>query len=220
VTLTNLRTELPGFDTPALAAEWEQRVGHLDVPCTLNLGTRRILYQAIRAMHARDVLDIGTYVGTSALAFALAVGPKGRVVSIDTEPDHWRKLGQPHHPPEQLMAAAGVAGRVEFLTRDAREFLHLTGRLFDLICIDGWHEDFAVETEVTLALPRLNPGGLIYLDDVQREGAELPPGIDRIDGPRIALQRMLKAGAPFRVLPQQQTLEGEWTAGAWLLAKT
>lgn len=217
-----LREELPAFDTPDLAEQWAEalavltHVGELEVPCAMSVGARRVLFQVVRAMGARRVLDIGTYLGTSALAFALAVGEDGVVVSVDNQPHHWREQGA--RSPDHLMRDAGMSGRVEFVTQDARGYLRQTEDRFDLISIDGWHEDFAVEDEVGLALGHLLPGGLIFLDDVQVEGEELPIGLDRIDGPRIALERMVQDGAPFRVVPVRQTLEGGWCAAAFLVA--
>lgn len=206
-----------------MAAEWApaydvlESLGELGVACAMSIGTRRILFQTIRAMGATRVLDIGTYVGTSALNFALAVGEAGSVVSVDIEPDHWLKVGRRWSPAE-LMQQAGVADRVEFVTMDARDYLRTTAERFDFISIDGWHEDFAVEEEVELALGRLNPGGLIFLDDVQDEGETPPPGLDVIDGPRMALARLLQR-FPIRAVHMRSTLEGEWSATAFLLAK-
>jgi predicted O-methyltransferase YrrM len=173
-------------------------------------------------MGARRVLDIGTYVGTSALMYAMAVGHGGRVVSVDTDDvngvgGHWHNV-RGAVPPASLMKSADLAERVDFVRMDARDFLECTCDRFDLISLDGWHEDFAVEREIELSLDRLTPNGLIFLDDVQAANEELPAGFDRIDGPRVAVERLLRNGAPFRVVHLPRTLDGDWCAGAFLLA--
>ena len=222
----SLRKELPKFDTPDLVAQWKHalailtRVGELDIPCTMRLGERQLLFQVLRAMGAREVLDIGTYCGTSALAFALAVGEGGHVVSVDIQDanaadGHWVEAMR--RKPRDLMEAAGVSERVEFVTMDAREYMVDTRRSFDLISIDGHHELESVGSEVRLALMLLRPNGLVFLHDVQDEDEILPPGFDKIDGPRLALKELIEERAPVRAVRFTTTADGEWATATFLV---
>lgn len=219
----SLRADVPAYDTPELADQWQgalavlTEIGELGIPCAMSVGTRRILFQTVRAMGAVDVLDIGTYTGASALAFALT---GARVTTVDicdaNAPDGWwSKAGRPRSPAD-TMAAAGVS--VEFVTCDSVKYLSSTQKKFDLISLDGWHEHFAVYAEIPLALKRLKPGGLIFLDDVQPAGYEPLPGLDVIDGPRRALERHMKEKARFKIVPLSRTIEGEKIACAFLVA--
>lgn len=209
--VSHLRPALPDIDTPELEAQWQEALalltdlGELGQPCAMAVETREMLFKTIRAMGATRVLDIGTFTGASALAFALAVGPGGSVTTVDIRPandadGHWRAYGRPRSP-AKLMALAGVADRVEFVTLDSVAYLKATHKTFDLISLDGWHKESAVYAEIPLALDRLNPGGLIFLDDVQPAGYVPPPGLDVIDGPRKALERHARERAPFRMIP-------------------
>src|SRR5690606_10220249 len=54
----------------------------------------------------RRVLDIGTFTGLSAQAFAEGVGPDGQVVTIDRD-DAWLDIARQH------WSAAGVGERIE-----------------------------------------------------------------------------------------------------------
>ena len=198
----NLRASLPDYDTPELRAEWKAVLDRLEavretgVPHAMGLATRSVLVRVIRAMGAKSVLDVGTSTGTSALAFALAVGEGGRVVSLDIRdanaPDaKWKQRNRPHSP-ERLMRAAGVADRVTFLTVDSRHYLRSTTDTFDFISLDGGHRESVVFDEIPLALARLNPGGLVFLDDMHPPGFIPNEGCDFIPGPWRAAQRWLQ----------------------------
>lgn len=221
-----LRPDVPLYDTPKLREEWLQalevfiKLDEREVPCAMGIGIRRILFQTIRAMGATDILDIGTFTGISALTFALAVGDNDHVTTVDIRDAnsgdaHWRLSGR-WRSPRDLMARAGVNGRVEFVTQDSVEYLRSTSKTFDFISIDGWHEDFAVYSEIELAMARLKPNGIIFLDDVQPPGYEPPPGFDVIPGPWMAIERHLFEGAPLTVRMLSRTLEGEPIACAFL----
>lgn len=224
--VSRLRATLPAYDTPELERQWRSAlsvltsIGELDIPCAMGMGTRRILFQAIRAMGARDILDIGTFTGASACALALAADDNGRVVTVDiadanAADGHWLKAGR-SRTPRELMVQAGVEQSVQFVTQDSVEYLKSTPLLFDFICIDGWHEDFCVYAEIELALQRLKPDGLIFLDDVQFLGYPVPPGHDRIPGPLEAIWRHLDEGAPLVLNPITKSLEGSPMACAFL----
>lgn len=191
--LENLRRELPQWACEPFDSEWRDALermlslGEGGHPCAMGLETRRLLFQVTRAMEAKSVLDIGTFTGSSALVFALA---GAQVVTVDITGEHWRKYDRRWSPPD-LMEHAKVGDRVEFVNQDSVAYLEATDRKFDFISIDGWHEAFQVVKEIPLAIAHLNPNGLIFMDDVQM--ASPPPGVDRIDGPREALERVLAA---------------------------
>lgn len=225
-----LRSDVPVYDTSELKEEWQQalevftRLDELDIPCAMGIGTRRILFQTIRAMGATEILDIGTFTGISALTFALAVGERGRVTTVDirdanAEDGHWSLVGRPRSPAE-LLSQAGVSGRVEFVTQDSAEYLRSTTKTFDFISIDGWHEDFAVYSDIELAMARLKQNGMIFLDDVQTPGYEPPPGFDVIMGPWQAIEQHILEGAPLVVTLLSKTLDGEPIACALLTRAT
>lgn len=195
----NLRRDLPQWACEPYDSEWRNVLEHLrglgegeDHPCAMSLDTRRMLYQTTRAMGAKTILDIGTFTGSSALVFAFTGAD---VVTVDLKDanaldGHWATYDRPASP-HVLMSVAEVQGRVEFVTQDSVEYLQKTYRKFDFICIDGWHEAHQVAKEIPLAIARLNPNGLIFMDDVQTQPP--PPGVDRIDGPREALECVLAA---------------------------
>jgi predicted O-methyltransferase YrrM len=214
---------LPDFDSPALARTWRKALAvmsdlhEINVPCAMPIGLRRMLFQIVTAMGAQSVLDIGTYCGTSALTFALA---GARVTTVDiknanSSDGYWVDTGR-RQSPQSLMMKAGVADRVQFVAMDSVEYLQATGQYFDFVSIDGWHEWHQVYKEIPLSIDRLNPGGLIYLDDIHSPEYQPGAGLDFIPGPWIALQRHLLLGSQFKATYVTTTMDGEPVAGALL----
>src|SRR5687767_7342320 len=119
-----MKHAVPLYDTPELAADWLEaktvfeRIGELEVPAAMMVGTRRILYQTVRAMNARDVLDIGTHTGLSALTFALAGCDVVTLDKVDANGPNgrWRKFGR--RKPIDTLRAASVDDRVTFVAQD------------------------------------------------------------------------------------------------------
>jgi predicted O-methyltransferase YrrM len=207
----HLRGALPDWETdPELDAQWREalsvidRLGVRGVSCAMGIDTREMLFKVIRAAGCKTVLDIGTFLGTSALAYALAVGPDGKVVTVDIRdandaPDsHWRLRERPQSP-RDMLEAAGVLDRVEFVTQDSVEYLKHTWQKFDFVSIDGWHDPRGVYAEIPLSLARINDGGFMFLDDMQPPGFKLQPGLDTITGPWEAVMRHVKEGLLVRI---------------------
>lgn len=110
-------------------------------------------------MGARRVLEIGTFIGVSAMCFARALGEGGRVVTIEKW-DHFAALAR------ENFARNGFAQAIELLEGDAMERIgELAGREpFDFIFLDANKERYDAYFEKLL--PLLAPGGVFVMDDV------------------------------------------------------
>lgn len=100
-----------------------------------------------------DVLEIGSAYGFSAIVMALA---GATVVAVD--PHLWLRS---YDPMVANLAAYKVPHLVDIRRGPSQTILlELTaeGHTFDLVWIDGDHEQAAVERDVALALPLLRPG--------------------------------------------------------------
>ncbi|MBX3551688.1 MAG: O-methyltransferase [Pseudolabrys sp.] len=114
----------------------------------------------------RRVLDIGTFTGLSAQAFAEGMASSaGRVVTIDRDRG-WLDIARRH------WTAAGVADRIDVLTGEALPMLRglsdAPDLLFDFIFIDA--DKALVRDYVDEALRLLAPGGLIGVDNALWHG--------------------------------------------------
>lgn len=110
---------------------------------------------------ARQILEIGTLGGYSAVWLARALPPDGRLVTLEVDPHHARVAAE-------NLSLAGVADRVEIVVGPALETLPKLEGTFDFVFIDADKASLAEYVEHALALSR--PGTAIVIDNVIRKG--------------------------------------------------
>jgi caffeoyl-CoA O-methyltransferase len=155
----------PGYDAAAaaLAAETEA----LGEPGVMMLGKEQFaLFRFLCGLlGCRRALDVGTFTGMSALAFALGVGPEGKVVTIDRSAA-WLPIARRH------WQAAGVAARIEAREGEAvdvlRDLVAARAAPFDIAFIDVDKARVAQYVDLTLSL--LAPRGVVIVDNVLWHG--------------------------------------------------
>ena len=160
---TNIRTNYPRMLTGKVQGEF--------------------LYMMTRMISPRNVLEIGTFTGYSAICMALALEGEGHIDTLEIN-DELEDLIL------EGFERAGVSGRVSLHIGDAVEFLRGQDgkKLYDLTFIDANKREYPDYYELALTLTR--PGGFILADDVLWDGkvyAEQVPtdkqtsGIDRFN---------------------------------------
>ncbi|MBX3515668.1 MAG: class I SAM-dependent methyltransferase [Rhodospirillales bacterium] len=120
----------------------------------------------VRVMNAREILEIGTFTGYSALAMALALPPDGHIVACDVSAE-WTAIGR------RYWREAGVAERIELRLAPAIETLEALladggEDRFDFAFIDADKSGYHAYYEACLTLVR--PGGLIVVDNTLWDG--------------------------------------------------
>ena len=142
----------------------------------------RFLQFLLKVAGARRVLEIGTFIGVSAIYFARALPPGGKVVTIEKF-DHFAGIAR------QNIARNGVADRVEVLDGDAHEVLRRLppGSEFDFVFIDGNKERYRDYVQMTE--PFLSAKGVIVVDDCFFHGdaVNARPTSEKGAGARAAL---------------------------------
>lgn len=155
----------------AQARERARRVGVPAIEVSPTLGA--FLNLLVRAGGARRVLEIGTLFGYSTIWLARAVGPEGRVVSLELDPDHAALA-------RRNLAHAGVGERVDVLVGPASSWLESLVadgvEPFDLIFIDADKPNNPRYLAAALRLAR--PGTVIVGDNVVRDGRVDDPDCD------------------------------------------
>jgi predicted O-methyltransferase YrrM len=129
----------------------------------------KLLFLLATAMRATRVLEIGTLAGYSTIQLARAVGPGGRVVTLEFEPRHAEVA-------RVNLVRAEVDDRVEVIVGAALDTLPtLTGREepFDLIFIDADKENNVAYVEWAIELG--TSGSIILVDNIARSGRVLDP---------------------------------------------
>ncbi len=119
----------------------------------------RLLELLVLLQRPQRILEIGTFIGTSALGMARALGPGGRLVTIE-QGARFAALAR------ENVQRNGVADRVTLLEGDAAQVLRTLSpsQPFDLIFLDADKERYGLY--FTLLDPLLAPGGLLIADDV------------------------------------------------------
>jgi len=144
----------------------------------------KLLFIVATAMRATRVLEIGTLAGYSTIQLARAVGPGGRVVTLEYEPKHAEVA-------RENLARAGVDDRVEVIVGAALDTLPtLAGRgeTYDLIFIDADKENNIAYVEWAIKLAA--PGSIIVVDNIARSGRVLDPAADDLQA--RAVREMLE----------------------------
>lgn len=149
------------------ALEWieKQTNIHTNYPRMLPGGVQgRLLTMLAEMCGARDVLEIGTFTGYSAVCLAGGIPEDGHVDTLEIN-DELESLIL------EGWERAGVAGKITLHLGDAVDKLEdfvAAGRQYDLIYIDANKREYL--DYYKLCIRMLRPGGIILADDVMLGG--------------------------------------------------
>lgn len=120
----------------------------------------------ISLIRAKNILELGTFTGYSALAMALALPEDGKLITCDINPD-WTALAR------DFWQRAGQDHKIELRLAPALESMHVLfndgwAKKFDFIFIDADKTNYLQYYE--LALQLLHPRGMIVIDNIFWEG--------------------------------------------------
>lgn len=120
----------------------------------------------LRLIGARRVLEIGTFIGLSALVIADSLGPEGRLICLDRSAE-WTDQAR------TLWEQSGVADRIELRLGDAHETIRRLEGPFDTVFIDADKTGYEDYLDRTRSL--LRPGGLLLVDNTLWYGRVVDP---------------------------------------------
>ena len=149
----------------------------------------RLLSILARSIGARTVLEFGTLGGYSTIWLARALGPDGRLITLEASPDYAGVASA-------SIARAGLGDIVDVRVGPALETLpalEAEGAWpYDLVFIDA--DKVHTPDYFAWSLERTRPGGLIVADNVVRGGtlAEVGSGDETIEAQR-RLHEMIAA---------------------------
>ncbi len=137
----------------------------------------RLLAMFSRMIAPRRILEIGTFMGYSALCLAEGLTADGKLITLDVEPETTRIA-------KEFWARSKASGRIESHLGRAAAIIPRLDEIFDLVFIDV--DKPAYGEYYDLIFPKVRIGGIIIADNVLRGGRVL--SADGADENTLALR--------------------------------
>jgi len=120
------------------------------------------LHLIIKISNIKDVLEIGTFTGLSALSISLALPEDGKLIALDKN-EETNKIAL------SFFKKANQTHKIQTIVKPALETLdELNNKKFDMVFIDADKMNYKAYYEKSLGL--INRGGLIIIDNVLWHG--------------------------------------------------
>lgn len=129
----------------------------------------RVLSMFSRMIRPRVVLEIGTYLGYSALCFAEGLVDGGKVITLDVN-EETSKVAR------SFVEKSEYKDSIEFHLGEGADIIPKLPETFDLVFIDADKPNYA--NYYSLVFDKVRPGGFIIADNVIWSGRVLEPDKD------------------------------------------
>lgn len=129
----------------------------------------RLLKMLVRMIRPKNILEVGTFSGYSAICMAEGLEPGGKVYTFEIN-DELEDFTRP------WIKGSDVADRIEFIIGDAVTEAPRLGITFDMAFIDGDKRTYLPTYEMALQVVR--PGGFILADNTLWDGHVIDPAYD------------------------------------------
>ena len=116
----------------------------------------RLLSMLVAMIKPKRILELGTYVGYSAICLAENLPEDGKLITIDID-DEIEDMAR------EYINASPNASKIEFIVADALKWLEECGETFDLIFIDANKRHYI--EYYNAVFDKLTPGGFILADN-------------------------------------------------------
>lgn len=130
----------------------------------------RFLAMMSTIIRPRQILEIGTYTGYSALCLAEGLDPKGRLVTIDNNEELETRV-------RAYFAQSPWNHQIDFRIGDAAAVIADLPGPFDMVWIDADKENYCRYFD--LVIDKVLPGAVLMADNVLWSGKVLEPDPDR-----------------------------------------
>ncbi|MBN1597961.1 MAG: class I SAM-dependent methyltransferase [Bacteroidales bacterium] len=124
-----------------------------------------------RMIRPKNILEIGTFTGYSAICMAKGLDKGGKLTTIEINDEII-------HLAEKYIHKAGLEGSVNIIVGDALQIIPGLENLYDLIFIDGEKKDYVEYYEVVI--DKVRNGGYVIADNVLWDGKVIK-GSDNAD---------------------------------------
>jgi predicted O-methyltransferase YrrM len=130
----------------------------------------KLLSMISHMIRPKNILEIGTYTGYSAVCLVDGMQPGGKLVTIDINEELEDRV-------RQYFKIASVEDKVDFRIGDARAIIPQLSEKFDLVFIDADKENYSHYFD--LVIDRVNLNGFILADNVLWSGKVLEANPDK-----------------------------------------
>lgn len=121
----------------------------------------RLLSFISHLVQPKNILEIGTYTGYSAICLAEGLAENGKLITIDVNPELEDVI-------RKFVEDAGMSDKIKFIVGDAYQVIRTLPQTFDLVFIDADKQNY--KNYYDLVIDKLNPGGVIIADNVLWSG--------------------------------------------------
>ena len=121
----------------------------------------RLLKMLVKMIRPKNILEIGTFSGYSAISMAEGLGEGGRLYTFEIN-DEMEDFTR------QWIEGSEVADKITFIIGDARQEAPKLGITFDMAFMDGDKRSYRDDYEMVMGL--LRPGGFILADNTLWDG--------------------------------------------------
>jgi predicted O-methyltransferase YrrM len=129
------------------------------------------LVDTVRRFNVKNVLEVGTLAGYSAILIASNLPPEGRVVTIEIKPKSAERA-------KENALKAGLADRIEVHVGNALSVIpHLSGR-FDMVFLDAAKDEYL--EYLRLSEDKVRKGGVVFADNVKTFSDEMRDYLDYV----------------------------------------
>jgi predicted O-methyltransferase YrrM len=130
----------------------------------------RLLKMLVQMIQPKNILEVGTFSGYSALCMAEGLEEGGRLYTFEIN-DEQEDFTRP------WIEGSPVADKIEFIIGDANVEAPKLGIVFDMAFIDGDKRTYQQTYETVLSL--LRPGGFIIADNTLWDGHVIDPNYQK-----------------------------------------
>jgi predicted O-methyltransferase YrrM len=116
------------------------------------------LVDTTRRFNVKNVLEVGTLIGYSAILMASNFPPEGKVITIEMNRKSARLA-------KENISKAGLAGRIEVHTGSALTVIPRMSGRFDMVFLDGAKDEYL--EYLKLSEDKLERGGVVFADNVK-----------------------------------------------------
>ena len=121
----------------------------------------RVLSMLSKMIRPKNILEIGTYTGYSALCLAEGLVPDGQLLTIDINAELSDLV-------EKYFQKSDYKNQLKYINANAMEYLKNMEGLFDIVFIDADKENY--QQYYDMIIDHVNPGGYIIADNVLWSG--------------------------------------------------